>query len=62
MGSQEMAAPVEGEAVDQLADWASLWADLLHVDMTLHARSDVPDDAGHVFTRRALWEAAVISY
>jgi hypothetical protein len=62
MGSHEMAGPVEGEAVDQLADWASLWADLLHVDMTLHARSDVPDDATHLFTRRALWEAAVISY
>lgn len=62
MGRQEMAAPVEGEAVDQLADWASLWADLLHVDMTLHARSDVPGDATHLFTRRALWEAAVISY
>jgi hypothetical protein len=62
MGRQELAAPVEGETVDQLADWASLWADLLHVDMTLHARSDVPADAAHLFTRRALWEAAVISY
>jgi hypothetical protein len=27
MGKPELAAPVEGEAVDQLADWASLWAD-----------------------------------
>ena len=62
MGKQVMAAPVEGDSVDQLADWASLWADLLHVDMTLHARRDIPGDAAHLFTRRALWEAAVISY
>lgn len=53
---------MEGEAVDRLSDWASLWADLLHAEMILHARSDVPDDAAHLFTRRALWEAAVISY
>jgi hypothetical protein len=62
VSTQELGAPVQGDAVDQLADWASLWADLLHVDMTLHARSDVPADAGHLFMRRALWEAAVISY
>ncbi len=62
MGIPELAAPVEGEGVDQLADWASLWADLLHVDMTLHARADIPGDAAHLFTRRALWEAAVIAY
>jgi hypothetical protein len=62
MGREEVAAPVGGETVDQLADWASLWADLLHVDMTLHARSDVRADTAHLFTRRALWEAAVVSY
>lgn len=62
MDREEFAASVEGEAVDQFADWASLWADLLHVEMTLRARSDVPADAAHLFTRRALWEAAVISY
>lgn len=48
--------------MDALADYASLWADLLHVDMTLHARQGVPGDAAHLFVRRALWEAAVISY
>lgn len=62
MDSRELAAPVEGETVDELADYASLWADLLHVDMTLNARKDVPADASNLFTRRALWEAAVISY
>lgn len=62
MSRQEVAAPVDGEAVDRLADWASLWADLLHVDMTLRARSDVPDGPTQLFSRRALWEAAVISY
>lgn len=62
MGSQELAARVEGKAVDALADCASLWADLLHVAMTLHARREVSADAAHLFIRRALWEAAVISY
>ena len=62
MATDELAAPVEGETVDELVGWASLWADLLHVDMTLHARKDVPADAAHLFARRALWEAAVISY
>lgn len=62
MEKEDLAAPVEGETVDALADWASLWADLLHIDMTLHARREVPADAAHLFIRRALWEAAVISY
>jgi hypothetical protein len=62
MGTDELVAPVGGEKVHELADWASLWADLLHVDMTLHARRELPADAGHIFIRRALWEAATISY
>ncbi len=62
MEKQELAAAVKGQAADALADWASLWADLLHVDMTLHARGEVTNDAKHLFVRRALWEAAVISY
>ena len=61
MSREELAAPIGGKTVDELADWASLWADLLHVDMTLRARRDTPDDGAHLFTRRALWEAAVIS-
>lgn len=62
MDGQELAAPISGEMVDELADWASLWSDLLHVDMILHARSDVSPDPALLFVRRALWEAAVISY
>jgi hypothetical protein len=62
MSAQELAASLEGDTVDELADLASLWADLLHVDMALLARREVPADAKHVFSRRALWEAAVISY
>jgi hypothetical protein len=55
-------ARVEGDAISVLSDWASLWADLLHVDMTLLARSEMPIDGAHLFARRALWEAAVIAY
>jgi len=62
METQDLAAAVKGQAADALADWASLWADLLHVDMTLHARAELTNDAEHLFVRRALWEAAVISY
>lgn len=62
MAQEDLAAPLEGATVDELADWASLWADLLHVDMTLLARRNVPIDAANLFVRRALWEAAAVSY
>ncbi|AFS13662.1 MULTISPECIES: hypothetical protein [Mycobacterium avium complex (MAC)] len=47
---------------NRLGKWASLWADLLHVDMVLAARTQVPDVAANVFHRRALWESAIVSY
>lgn len=40
----------------------SAWLDLLHADMVLEARRDIPATAANVFVRRALWESAVISY
>jgi hypothetical protein len=55
-------APVSGLSVGELQQWASLWADLLHVDMVLGARDKFPNTPEHVFTRRALWEGAVIAY
>ena len=55
-------ARINGESVSALADWASLWADLLHVDMTLLARREMPADAAQLFARRTLWEAAAVSY
>lgn len=62
MEEPPLIAWIEGDAVDVLVDWASLWADLLHVDMTLHARKGLSVDADHLFARRALWEAAVVAY
>jgi len=59
---KELAAPWKVRRWTNSPIGASLWADLLHVEMTLHARQDVPADAAHLFTRRALWEAAVIAY
>ena len=47
---------------NRLRKWGSLWVDLLHADMALKERQDLPANLTHVFTRRALWESAVISY
>ena len=47
---------------NRLGKWASLWADLLHVDMVLGARAELPKSAATAFTRRALWESAIVSY
>jgi hypothetical protein len=62
MGKDEVQAPISGDLVDDVAGWASLWGDLLLVEMTLHTRSLMPDDATNLFGRRALWEAAVTAY
>jgi hypothetical protein len=61
MSTNEVEAPVEGNTVVELQDWASLWADLLHVDMALHARDQLPNEAANLFARRALWEGAVVA-
>ena len=47
---------------NRLGKWASLWADLIHVDMVLLARAQVSDIAANAFHRRALWESAIVSY
>ncbi len=47
---------------NRLGKWASLWADLLHVDMVLAARAKLPATAATAFTRRAFWESAIVSY
>ena len=62
MNRQHLIARIEGNVASALSGWASLWADLLHVDMTLLARQGMPIDGAHLFARRALWEAAVVSY
>ncbi|OFV75155.1 hypothetical protein [Rhodococcus erythropolis] len=47
---------------NRLGKWASLWADLIHVDMVLLERAQVTDTAANAFHRRALWESAIVSY
>lgn len=47
---------------NRLRNWGSLWLDLLHANMVLHERKNLPDTAANAFTRRALWESAVITY
>jgi hypothetical protein len=59
---RELEASISGKRVVELTSWASLWGDLLHVDMALHALQQTEDKAQNVFARRALWEGAVIAY
>lgn len=47
---------------NRLGKWSSLWADLIHVDMVLAARTKITEVAANVFHRRALWESAIVSY
>lgn len=47
---------------NRLRKWGSLWFDLLHADMAMYERQNLPNTAANVVTRRALWESAVISY
>jgi hypothetical protein len=45
----------------ELADLASVWADLLLVGMSLHERKQM-QQGSQLFARRALWEQAVVAY
>ncbi|QNJ91216.1 hypothetical protein HZU40_23785 [Mycolicibacterium fluoranthenivorans] len=47
---------------NRIGKWSSLWADLIHIDMVLAARSEVPNVPANVFHRRGLWESAIVSY
>src|SRR5436305_2020122 len=58
----EVEARITGDRVETLKNWASVWGDLLHVDMVLHARDGIPEHPANLFARRALWEGAVIAY
>lgn len=53
---------VDEPDANRLGKWASLWTDLIHVEMVLAARAEVSDVAAQVFHRRGLWESAIISY
>lgn len=52
---------LKGEAAAELADMASIWADLQLVEMTIHRwqQTVAPKD---LYVRRALWEQAVVAY
>jgi hypothetical protein len=62
MASHELGASLAGPLIDELAGWCSLWADILQVRMTLHAREHLVDEPANLFARRSLWEAAVVAY
>ncbi|WP_205843400.1 hypothetical protein [Mycolicibacter virginiensis] len=53
---------IDAADANRLGKWASLWADLLHVDMALAARAELPVSAAVAFKRRAFWESAIVSY
>ncbi len=53
-------ASVSGGSVLALKDWSSLWFDLVHADMLLHARASLPASAATAFQRRGLFEAAIV--
>jgi hypothetical protein len=38
------------------------WNELLYARQVLYTRGQMPDIAANVFTRRALWDAAVVAY
>lgn len=53
MESYELGASLAGPSVDELAGWCSLWADILQVRMTLHAREHLVDEPANLFARRS---------
>jgi hypothetical protein len=55
-------AKLDGEDAEELSQWASVWCDLQLARMSLHERRGLPEEPGTVFTRRALWEQAVVAY
>lgn len=62
MSSSHLEAHLKSATARELEDWASLWSDLLHAEMILHTRAAIPAIPANHFARRALWEAAIVSY
>ena len=60
--TRDVLAELTDSEANRLRKWGSLWLDLLHVDMALHEREKLPNKLDTAFTRRALWESAVMSY
>ncbi|MGW4718194.1 hypothetical protein [Nocardia sp. NPDC004260] len=58
----EQCASLDSVDADVLRKWGSAWLDLRHADSVLEARLNTPVTPSNLFVRRALWEAAVISY
>lgn len=61
----EREAPVAGRHVDAARDWASIQFDLVRIHQFLVQRDKVPsitDDGPTLFSRNALWDAAVTAY
>jgi hypothetical protein len=60
--TKEVLAELTDSEANRLKKWGSLWLDLLHVDLALHERAELPNTLATAATRRALWESAVVSY
>jgi hypothetical protein len=59
-GVRSLEARITDDLASELAYLASVWADLLLVDMSLHERKKMTS-SGQMFARRALWEQAVVA-
>ncbi|MGW5751296.1 hypothetical protein [Nocardia rhamnosiphila] len=62
MDSVERCVPLDSVDANVLRKWGSAWLDLTHAGQALETRRNTPVNLSTIFVRRALWEAAVISY
>jgi hypothetical protein len=60
--SLEIELLLGGPLAREMADWASIWADLMHVESLLESRNNTPNTPVNAFIRRGMWEAALVSY
>jgi hypothetical protein len=53
---------LSNSATSDLADWASIWGDLMLTESLLESRQSLEESAPNAFVRRGLWEAALVAY
>jgi hypothetical protein len=46
----------------EYAEWWSIWCDLLSARQALHDRNGIEATPSNMFSRRALWDGAVVAY
>lgn len=62
MAQQELWSTLTNDTTREIRKWASVWMDVLHADMVLYERQQLPKKPSTAFQRRALWESAVVAY